>query len=564
MKKLFISEIQLLSQKEKKARKIQFEKKRTLIHGKNHTGKSSLIKSIYWAFGAEPLFNQKFRNANVSALVKFQVDSISYSIMREGKLFGLFDANGDLVKKFTSVSNELAPYFGDLFDFQPKFQNKANKFVIPPPAHLFLPYYIDQDASWSKSWESFKQLPQIKDYRNQGISYHSGLRPNEYYNTKEEIQEYIGIIEETDREQKMTNRILEDIQSKLSQTNFNIDIDAFKEEITELLTESKSLMAKEEMLKNKLHELHHLKATFEIQINLVKQALVESNKDLRFATEVLPEVIGCPICGAEYENSFSERFAIAQDEERSKDLLFDLNKDLEEVETEIRTQNESLTKVSAEVTRINQILAEKKGDLQLKDIIDNAGKNQVKSLFIARQQSLNTLLYETAAKKEALERRLKAFEKKERKEEILSFYRSRLTSYLKKLDIHSLTQEDYHSITTKIESKETGSSRPRALIAYYFTFFHLMNKFSNSIYCPIVIDSPNQQDQDIEHIDKIMAFINENQPEGSQMILGLAETYGQDFNCKVVELTEKYSLLKESEFDVVRNEMFDMLQQIWF
>jgi hypothetical protein len=564
MKKLFISEIQLLSQKEKKARKIQFEKRRTLIHGKNHTGKSSLIKSIYWAFGTEPLFNQKFKNGNVSALVKFHIDSSSYSILREGKLFGLFDANGDLIKKFTSVSNELAPYLGNLFDFQPKFQNQANKFVIPPPAHLFLPYYIDQDASWSKSWDSFKQLQQIKDYRNQGISYHSGIRPNEYYNTKEEIQEFIGIIEETDREQKTTSKILEDIQSKLSQTNFNIDVDAFKEEITELLTESKSLMAKEEVLKNKLHELYHLKATFEIQINLVKQALIESNKDLKFVTEELPEVIGCPTCGAKYNNSFSERFEIAQDEERSKDLLFELNKDLEEVETEIRTQNEKLTTVSGEVTRINQILAEKKGDLQLKDIIDNAGKNQVKSLFKDRQQSLNAVLYETAAKKEVLEKKLKAFEKKERKEEILNFYRSRLASYLKKLDIHSLTEEDYHSISTKIESKETGSSRPRALIAYYFTFFHLMSKFSNSIYCPLIIDSPNQQDQDVEHIDKIMEFINENQPEGSQMILGLAETYGQDFNCKVVELTKKYSLLEESEFEVVRNEMFDMLQQIWF
>src|SRR5690606_30633421 len=128
------------------------------------------------------------------------------------------------------------------------------------------------------------------------------------------------------------------------------------------------------------------------------------------------------------------------------------------------------------------------------------GKNQVKSLFKERHQSLNAVLYETAAKKEVLEKKLKAFEKKERKEEILNFYRSRLGSYLKKLDIHSLTEEDYHSITTKIENKETGSSRPRALIAYYFTFFHLMSKFSNSIYCPLIIDSPNQQDQDVEHI----------------------------------------------------------------
>jgi hypothetical protein len=350
----------------------------------------------------------------------------------------------------------------------------------------------------------------------------------------------------------------------MSQTNFNIDIEAFKEEITELLTESESLLNKEEALKNKLQDLYHLKATFEAQINIVKQAIQESSNDLKFASESLPEIIGCPTCGAEYENSFVERFEIARDEQRSKDLLMDLKKDLKEVEIEIQKEYEKLTSISSEVSRINQILAEKKGDLELKDIIDNAGKNQVKSLFKERLSNLKDTLIENAREKEKLEKKLKAFEKKERKQEIIDFYRSYLTSFLRKLDVHSLTEEDYKSITTKIENKETGSSRPRALIAYYFTFFHLMNRYSSSAYCPLIIDSPNQQDQDIEHVDKIMEFINYNQPEDSQMILGLAETFDQDFNCKVVELKEKYSLLQESEFQEVHDEMFEKQQKLWF
>ena len=109
MKNLCISEIQLLCQKEKKARKVQFDPNRTLIHGKNHTGKSSLIKSIYWSLGAEPLFNQSFKNANVSALLKFKVDGIKYSILRDGKLFGFYNQEGELIKKFTSITNDLGP-----------------------------------------------------------------------------------------------------------------------------------------------------------------------------------------------------------------------------------------------------------------------------------------------------------------------------------------------------------------------------------------------------------------------------------------------------------------------
>jgi hypothetical protein len=350
----------------------------------------------------------------------------------------------------------------------------------------------------------------------------------------------------------------------LTQTSFNLDVDSFKEEVAELLTESQSLLAKEEKLKNKLHDLYHLQASYLAQINIVKQAILESNKDLKFASQDLPEVVGCPTCGAEYENSFAERFEIARDERRSKDLLLELKKDAQEVETQISKEKESLSTVTAEVLRINEILEEKKGDLKLKDIIDNAGKNQVKSIFSDRHAELKEILISNVREKNNLEKKLKAFENRDRKSEILDFYTSRMTSFLKKLDVHSLTPDDYKAITTKIESKETGSSRPRALIAYYFSFFHLMKKYSSSAYCPLIIDSPNQQDQDVEHIDKILSFINHNQPKDSQMILGLAETYGEDFNCKVIELTEKYSLLQDSEFDDVADEMTLKQHDLWF
>ena len=102
MKNLFILELLLISHKEKKARRIQFDRRRTLIHGKNHTGKSSLIKSIYHTFGAEPLINPKFQNANTTALVKFEINGLEYEILRTGKLFAIFNGYGELISKFDS------------------------------------------------------------------------------------------------------------------------------------------------------------------------------------------------------------------------------------------------------------------------------------------------------------------------------------------------------------------------------------------------------------------------------------------------------------------------------
>jgi len=563
MKNLYISEILLLSQKEKKARRITFDKHRTLIHGKNHTGKSSLIKSIYKTFGAEPLINAKFENANVISCVKFELDEVKYQIIRDGKKFGIYDSQNVLIRTFSSVTNELGPFLSELFDFKPLFQSQKSGFIIPPPAFLLLPFYIDQDESWTKSWASFKNLQQIKDYRNQSIFYHSGIRPNNYFETKKEIDVFIKLIEETDKERKITSKILEDVKSKLSQTQFNIDINDFKQEITELLTELEKLKLKEEKIKCDLHDLYHLKASYDVQINIINQAILESHKDLKFAIESLPILIGCPTCGAEYENSFAERFEIAEDEQKSKDLLIEVKREAKEIEENIIKETEKLSNTEVEVKKIDDILNRKKGDLQFKDVIESSGKNQIKNIFSERYIELQKIIIENTLEKEELEKKLKELESKNRRQEIIKYYNTKLTSFLKKLDIFSLKDTDYNKITTKIESLETGSSRPRALIAYYFTFFHLMKEYSSTTYFPLIVDSPNQQDQDIEHIDKIMSFIDNNQPKNSQMIIGVAETYGVDFKCKVVKLEKKYSLLLENEYEEVLNELNDKILELW-
>lgn len=554
----------MLSRKEQKAKKIVFDRRRTLIHGKNDTGKSSLIKSIYKTFGAEPLMHPGFVAANVSSLVRFELDDVQYQVLRDGKYFALFDADDRLIKKFSSVTKDLAIFFSDLFDFKPLFHSKNLGFIIPPPAFLFLPYYVDQDKSWTESWAAFKHLQQIRDHKSQSIYYHSGLRPNAYYATKKEIEEFVRAIEEIGKEQSVAGKILKDIKSKLAQTEFNIDVDTFKAEITELLIEMESLKDKENSLKSDLHDLYHLKAAYDAQINIVKQAIIESSNDLKFASEILPETISCPTCGAEYQNSFGERFEIARDELKSKDLLFQLVEEAKEVDDNIALQNSQLTRTIGEVIKIDNILQEKKGDVSLRDVIASEGKNQVRAIFQSRYQELNESIMKNALEKKRLDGKLKSFESKERRKEIMDYYTTTFSRFLKELEVFTVDMENYKNITTRVEMKETGSSRPRALIAYYFTFFHLMHRFSSTTYCPLIVDSPNQQDQDIEHIDKIMEFINKNQPQNSQLILGLAETYGVDFNCKVVELTTKYELLQKNEYELVHNELGNKLETLWF
>ena len=65
MKNLKFKEIYLISNVERKARKIVFSPHLNIILGKNRNGKSSLLKSLYWTMGADPAkMHEKWINAN--------------------------------------------------------------------------------------------------------------------------------------------------------------------------------------------------------------------------------------------------------------------------------------------------------------------------------------------------------------------------------------------------------------------------------------------------------------------------------------------------------------------
>lgn len=562
MPNLIISEILLYSTKEKAAKRVKFSPSRTVIHGKNDTGKSCLIKSIYQAFGATPAkVNPKWKNVQATILLHFKVDGINYSILKEGKYYAVFDGQGMLVNVFDSVVNGLGVYLANLLNFRIKLPNQENEIITPPPAFIFLPFYVDQDVSWNETWSSFSSLAMIKSFREPIVYYHTGIRPNEYYDTKAEITNYFKEIEELEQDRKVSQNILNNIKEKLSTIDFNIDVEIFKEEVKDLIIECEKLKKKEERHKENLVELHNNKLVIEAHIEIAKEALKETQKDYSYADRLDEHSINCPTCGAEYENSFIDRFEIAQDTDKCKELLKELNAERFDIENKIQKENSLLNRSIEEIERIEHLLQKTKGELQLRDIIENEGRNEIKKLFDERLAELNFKIQENAIQQEELKRKLASLEDKQRRETILGEYQFSMAKYLRELEVMSLTSNDYKNIAAKIN--DTGSSKARALISYYYSVLNVIQKYSTSCFCPIVIDSPNQQAQDIEHIDKILKFVKDNQPSNSQLILGLEELYDIDFDCEMVELTNKYHLLQDSAYEEVGGEISPYLDKLY-
>ena len=82
--RVIYEEIQLLSIKEKRAIKIKLNKDKLVIYGKNDTGKSTIIKSIFWLLGLEPssLFSGTKLDRNLMGILKINYLGSIFSFYR--------------------------------------------------------------------------------------------------------------------------------------------------------------------------------------------------------------------------------------------------------------------------------------------------------------------------------------------------------------------------------------------------------------------------------------------------------------------------------------------------
>ena len=93
-----------------------------------------------------------------------------------------------------------------------------------------------------------------------------------------------------------------------------------------------------------------------------------------------------------------------------------------------------------------------------------------------------------------------------------------------------------------------------------------MAKFNPSIACPLVLDSPLQQEQDKDNIAAIFRFIFSRVLPGEQLILGTLTLEGvpEDIipaNAKPIHLTDELHLLKKTQYADIMDRIGKMHEQ---
>jgi hypothetical protein len=548
MTKFVVRELRLLSRKEKSAFQMTFHPKATVIRGENDTGKSSIVKSIFWCFGADPaITSDRWTNIDVCGAVEFSIDDRVLTIVRHARQFGIFDEAGNVLHAFNRITHGLGPYLAKLFGFGLLLNNKrTGKPETPPPAYFLLPYYIDQDAGWKDTWCSFANLSQYVRYKPDVAEYHVGLHDNHYYRLKTAISSDRAAIEDPKRQERALVKATEQVRTRLAAMPVDFDLSRFQQEVDELVKMASGLADDEEQHRRKAGELSNKRAFLEHQIQIAKHAIGELDKDYDYAIKQ-PHDVECPTCGASYENSVVERFRLARDESRCTELLTDFRQEIGEIDDKLSGLRTQTVEARQRHGRIWELLDMKRDTITLYEVLQGEARGQAIGALQGEIDSIRETIQGLEGQIEKAQDDLKSFGSKERKKDFLERFSTILDRYSIALRIASPSPvKSFH-----FKINETGSDLPRAILAYSFAVLHFAWTNDQVARAPLVLDSPNQQDQDAANLLTMVQFIRDRVPEGQQLILGLVDPQGVDFGGSEIVLTTKCQVMSADLYDSI-------------
>lgn len=542
MRNFRFENIWLLSKQEQGARSIEF-KKTNLIVGLNHTGKSTLIKSIFIALGATPKGSLARWDRDAICLLEFSVDSKRFRVLHQNGYRALFSADDQLVGAAANHS-EWTENLKSATGFNLVLSDKKGKRVDADARCLFLPFYINQDGSWLSVWDTFVGLQQYKAPIQPILEYFTGVKPPQWYELNSEKTSAQRDLEELKREQELVSKFRERFEKALSPVEPKLDSVAFEHDVARLTAEVTALNAEQEILRDELVREQEAIDMASLQIKLAMEALATYEGDASFLRADPHEHLVCPTCGVEHEKSFLEMLTYAEDARVLRELVVRLRGDAKAAAAAHEATRSKLSKLEERYQTVSEILSTRRGDLQFSDVVRSMGAESAFQTFEGELAKLKEQIDAALSALDTLSSKLAELTDPVRAKGILSTFRTSYSAAMLDLKVPLI---DTSRIRISARPNVSGSGGPRAVLAYYSALWSACFASNGSYSMPLVIDSPQQLGQDEENLPRMIKYVANEMPEAAQVILAI-ETDTQEKFDQIVRLQEPYHFLTPNEF----------------
>lgn len=536
MNSLFIKNLYIFEYQTKLAKHVNFKDGINIITSDkekgNSVGKSSILRSIYHALGADGRFGDEWKNNTKSYLVEIEINNIVYQIYRRDSLFKVFDK--DFKKLFlTSNRQDLAVYLSDIFKIKVLLQNKQTKELeVSPPAYMYLLNYIDQDRMDGANFTAFNSLTQYSDYRSTLLYSHFGVFNDEYYKAQEDIQYLKSMIKKKESERALLNQMKDKISTYLNGYNAPSNFDILNIDLDENDTEYEQIITKMQKIKNRLIELRNIKLDLQLSI----KDIIKIEKEWQ-------------------ENLFDNKSDIDIKLERMS-TLEDLIIEKDELDNEIANCNRNIIKYENQYKDILDILKKYENKMKLNEsnisnILKYKGYKNTRDELVSELGSIKEIVKQYKDNIEEKQNIINSYLSK--KKEITPKYFELMKESRDYFGLKEIHESSMKSI--KKQFKGDGGNLPASTIFWHINLLKLKDEFNpDALRFPLIIDSPNNRETEDDKKIKTFRYIFDNLANGTQLIistLGFNKENFKDieFN-NIIELNnEKYSLLNKEDYE---------------
>ena len=557
MNKLLFNKLYIFSSPDKAARAIEFAAGKTIITSSSidgtNRGKSVIMKSLYHTMGADCNFDDKWDADSKIYILNFTVDGNEFYIFRHSCLFKLFDVDKNIIFKTVS-RHELSEKLNDIFHFAvklparqssnstPEDDDEVQKLEITPPAYNYLLYFVDQDGQKGSQFNSFKSLQQYLDFKTNALYYHFGAFDDDYYDLAIQQEKLTEQQKRIIRDNEMMHLMLDKVYANINDVSYSKDIEHLRRDIDRTKAQYNEIAKKLSEIRNKLIILRNDKEDLLLHISSLSRLTKENDKQIQSLNDHI-----CPLCNSCVDNTLHLRIKRYNTGDDIILLSGELQIDIQRIERDIANQetayNEWIGKLNEYEGALNLHSSE------INDVLRHKG-------YIEIKEKMSDDLHVLREKAELLETQLKGINKKLRKyndakKKINTRYYELMLADKNRFGLDGIDPKSFENIKKNFSSG--GSNNPIATIVWYVNLLKLKHEFNPDVIdFPVVLDSPNNAETDLEKKNQVYQYICERITDNQLIVsgIGFMDMQIQDVEFdKIIELDNpKYSLLLERDY----------------
>lgn len=526
MSNLILKSLLVYSPRQKKGFFSEFGRSVNIIHGRNTSGKSTLIQSIIYALGINDSkehlsdINDDDTFFRLDCVINDRHEDVDLVFVRSDNTLVL-KKGSELPVRFDGIngnsSYEYSRYkdvISKLINFDLVLQKKSELVAAPLEAAL-LPYYVAQSVGWVYIRESIGDYRFYKDFKYDYLDYYCGIEKSseriEKYNLGKEKKELsfelrqLDSYEEENEDFKLSKLVDERFKGEAGKYLegyhiLNVDLSEKETEHTKLCNRLSMLRGRQKVLNQVIKNINSQK----------------------------PRIDQCPTCEQNLPGDLKEFYLYNQD-------INDALKEKEKVKLQIKDVASALNSVEIYISKLRKKVEKdyellrrfKSENITFESWLNhNANIKMLKNISIRRafcKERIETIEGDI----ERIEDGVDIDDMRRNKEkEFLAIFRRKVLALGAKLP----KEPRYRNLYSLNSFPCQGVELHKLLMAYNFSFYEMVMKNPRIHSFPFLLDAVFKEDIDVESRDNIFKFLSQEANSSGQIIFSVAEYKGDDIS----------------------------------